>query len=124
MVKRVWMDQETRDFLLALESRQDAKSEARLSALEDRLEARLETRFDVKVQQLEVRLRAHIDDVGIRSRAHTEEVETRLLTEFWKWARGSDMRERRNTTDIVEINARISSLEDRLRDLERRHPQQ
>ena len=157
------MDLETRDFFLALEARQDAKSEARFNALETRFDSKwldLETRFRfqmeglrVHIDDVEARLRVHIDDVELRlradteglrvhvsdlethllahieeaeiqSRAHAEEVETRLLAEFWKWARDSDMRERRNTTDIVNINEPIASLEDRVRDLERRRPHQ
>jgi hypothetical protein len=53
------MDQELKDFLLAPESRLDSK-------------------FDVKLTEMETRLRAR-----------SEGVETRLLTEFSKWARTS-----------------------------------
>jgi uncharacterized protein YaaN involved in tellurite resistance len=93
------MDQETKDFLLALESRLEEKFNARFSALE------------VQLQELET---------GVR--AHAEEVETRLLTEFWKWARTSEMKERRNSGNLASLDERLSSLEERVRDLEMRRP--
>ena len=42
--------------------------------------------------RLETRLGARIDESEERMRAHTEMVETRLLNEFWKWARTADAR--------------------------------
>ncbi|HYA16942.1 MAG TPA: hypothetical protein VEF06_05720 [Bryobacteraceae bacterium] len=107
VVKRVWMDQETKDFLLALESR---------------LEEKLGAKFDAKLSAFEERFDARLQELETRVRAHAEEVETRLLTEFWKWARTSEMKERRNSGNLASLDERLSSLEERVRDLEMRRP--
>ena len=40
-------------------------------------------------------LKKYLDDMKAELRQHTEEVETRLLGEFWKWARTADARYRK-----------------------------
>jgi hypothetical protein len=49
------MDAELREYLQAMDARTDAKLDAKLDALE------------------------------VRMREHTESIETKLLSEFWKW---------------------------------------
>ena len=53
-------------------------------------------------------------------REHTEAVETRLLTEFWKWARTADARYRQAHSATGAIDDRVQLLEDRVADLERK----
>jgi hypothetical protein len=71
---------------------------------------------------MESRLLAHVDGVEERSRAHTEMVETRLLKEFWKWARTADARYRQHQANVSGLDIRVQAIEDRLSDLEQRHP--
>jgi len=52
--------------------------------------------------------------------AHTEEVETRLLTEFWKWARTSDARYRQSHSMVEAMDHRVQVVEDRVAELERK----
>lgn len=56
----------------------------------------------------------------IRLREHTESVETRLLTEFWKWAKTSDARYRQGQAVVGALDDRVQAVEDRVADLERR----
>ena len=53
-------------------------------------------------------------------REHTESVETRLLGEFWKWARTADARYRQSTAIVGSLDDRVQAIEDRVADLERR----
>ncbi len=53
-------------------------------------------------------------------REHTEAVETRLLTEFWKWARTADARYRQAHSATGAIDDRVQLLEDRVAELERK----
>lgn len=72
---------------------------------------------------METRLRAHVDTAvtasEARSRAHTETVETRLLNEFWKWARTADARYNQHQAVVGGLDIRVRTIEDRLSDLER-----
>ena len=77
----------------------------------DDLEQRSEQKFDEKLNALDASLREH-----------TENVETRLLSEFWKWARTSDIKTRQYGADISSLIERITVVEERLRDLEFRRP--
>jgi hypothetical protein len=54
-----------------------------------------------------------------RLRAHTEEIETNLLSEFWKWARTADARYRQNQGVVIGLDQRVQAVEDRVADLER-----
>ena len=54
----------------------------------------LETRLDGKIEELEGRLVLLIHSTKAELRTHTEEVETRLLSEFWKWAQTTEARYR------------------------------
>jgi uncharacterized protein YceH (UPF0502 family) len=65
-------------------------------------------------------LRNEIAAAEIRLRAHTEEVETRLLSEFWKWARTADARYRQGNAVVGALDYRVQAIEDRVAELERR----
>jgi len=69
---------------------------------------------------METRLREHTDAAEERSRMHTEMVETRLLNEFWKWARTADARYRQHQAVVGGLDIRVQTIEDRLADLEQK----
>jgi hypothetical protein len=60
--------------------------------LKTHLEA-MESRLQTKIAEVESGLKDYTDErlkkLELRLREHTETVETRLLSEFWKWARTS-----------------------------------
>ena len=129
------MDAELKSCLDGFESRVSshidvafAESEQRLRSHVDQVvsqsEDRLRSHVDQVVSQSEDRLRSHVDQVVSqsedRSRAHTELVETRLLTEFWKWARTADARYRQHQAIVGGLDIRVQTIEDRLSDLEQR----
>ena len=65
-------------------------------------------------------LKQHLNAMESRLREHTEEVETRLLGEFWKWARTADARYRQSAGQINGLADRVDIVEDRISALERR----
>jgi hypothetical protein len=120
-----------------MESRLQAHTDQKLEAMESRLLAQivaLKDYTDQKLEAMESRLLAQIvalkdytdqklDALELRLREHTETVETRLLSEFWKWARTSDIKARNHSTSLAAMDERLMSVEERLRDLElRRRP--
>jgi hypothetical protein len=107
----------------------DAELKSYLSGMETRLGghisesfASLETRINA-VEKSVADLRTHVDESiaasEARSREHTEMVETRLLKEFWKWAKTSDARYRQHQDTVRGLDIRVQAIEDRLSDLER-----
>jgi hypothetical protein len=54
-----------------------------------------------------------------RQNRHTEMVETRLLTEFWKWARTADARYRQAHGTVNGLDERVGLVEDRVTAIER-----
>ena len=67
-----------------------------------------------------VQLREELLQTKQELREHTESVETRLLGEFWKWARTADARYRQSTAIVGSLDDRVQAIEDRVADLERR----
>ena len=104
------MDQELKEYLQAMEGRMDAKLDG------------LGSRMDAKLEGLESKIDAKLDCLEIRVKDHVEIVETRLLTEFWKWARTSDIKGRQSSNDIGTLTERMNAVEERLRDIEFRRP--
>jgi hypothetical protein len=51
-----------------------------------------------------------------------EKTETRLLAEFWKWARVNDIKVRSVSSHGVDLDARLGLVEERVSELERRRP--
>ena len=67
------------------------------------------------------------DIVGVKQdvqdlKAGLEKMETRLLTEFWKWARSNEIKVRSVTHRTVDLDERLSLVEERVSELERRRP--
>ena len=123
------MDQELKVFLV--EMKQDllqhvAASEARLSERLDGhsdrfdgLSARL-GRLEARQDTLEANIAERIAASEMRMREHAEMVETRLLGEFWKWARTSEMRFKSLHAVTLGMEERVLFIEERLAELERR----
>jgi hypothetical protein len=108
----------------------DAELKQHLEGMEARLREhvsiecdKVETRLREHVSEVETRLREHVSEVETRLREHVsiedEKVETRLLTEFHKWGRTSEMRTRPAITDVGLLGERMLAVEDRVSALER-----
>lgn len=61
----------------------------------------------------------HLSKVEQRLREHTETVETRLLGEFWKWARTAEMRYNQVHATVNGVDQRLQVIEDRVAEVER-----
>jgi hypothetical protein len=68
---------------------------------------------------MDAELVAYLDEMKRDLRQHAESVETRLLSEFWKWARTADARYRQHQVVVGGLAERVGLVEDRLADLER-----
>jgi hypothetical protein len=77
-----------------------------------------ETKLDLDAMRRDIR----VDLESLRSdlMAHNEAVETRLLGEFFKWARTADARYRQNQGVVAGLDERVQVVEDRVAELERR----
>lgn len=97
----------------------------RLDALTGRLDifsGRLDDftgRLDILSGQVD-NLKDDMSAMEIRLREHTEAVETKLLTEFWKWAKTAEMRYKQDHAAVAGIDSRLEAIEDRVSELERR----
>ncbi|HEY3826152.1 MAG TPA: hypothetical protein VGL82_16415 [Bryobacteraceae bacterium] len=78
----------------------------------------LKTYLDEMKRDLRQHTESRLDEMKHELRQHTEAVETRLLKEFWKWARTADARYRQNQGMVGGLAER-GIVEDRLADLER-----
>ena len=80
-----------------------------LTTMEDRIMARVDGRIDA----VESRMK---DFVGSAILA----LETKIVGEFWKWGRTSDMGTRQSLGESATLNERMLSVEDRVSALQRR----
>ena len=76
-------------------------------------EARMMERVDGRIDAAEQRLKAHTSQ-------ECEKVETKLLTEFHKWGRTSDMRTREAIRHADTLEERMLAPEDRISAIERK----
>jgi hypothetical protein len=60
-------------------------------------------------------------DLKVHTSQECEKVETKLLTEFYKWGRTSGMRTREALQQADTLAERMLAAEDRISALERRH---
>lgn len=97
------MDAELKSFLEAMEQRLNQQNEQRLEALETRVKHYIDQRIEV----VEARI---------------ERVETRLLTEFHKWASPVDARMRSHSAVMRALDLEQEALADRVSKLEKPRP--
>ena len=94
------MDGEEREFL--------EKAFGVLERRMDTLDARIQE-VHAEVVDLRGEMRGEVAKLG--GEMHT--IETRLLTEFWKWARPREIRMRAIEARLTDLDARIDALEHR-----------
>ena len=66
-------------------------------------------------------LKTYLEQMERRLRDHAEAIETKLLSEFWKWARTADARYRQSSAQVNGVDERLGILESRVTDLESGH---
>jgi hypothetical protein len=76
----------------------------------------MEARMKQLVSEVEERMKQHVSE-------QCERVETRLLTEFHKWASPLDARMRTHTATLRAVDLEVEALDDRVKKLEQRPPQ-
>jgi hypothetical protein len=68
------------------------------------------------LMEMEERIVSHVNE-------RSEQVETKLLTEFHKWASPAEARNRTTSAALRAIDLEMESIDDRAKKLEGRHPQ-
>jgi chromosome segregation ATPase len=102
-----------------------AQIDARFAQIDARfteIDARF-TEVDASFTEIDARF-TEVDAKFAELRAHVseecEKVETKLLGEFWKWGRTSDMRTRQALAENAALGERMLAVEDRITALERK----
>jgi hypothetical protein len=76
---------------------------------------------------MEARLKQHVSELEERMKQHVseqcEQVETRLLTEFHKWASPLEARLRTHSAALRAVDLEVEALDDRVKKIEERPPQ-
>jgi hypothetical protein len=103
------MDAELKAFLEGMETR----FADRVDAAEERLLARVMERVGGRIDASEERMKDFV-------RISDTNLETKLIAEFWKWGRTSDLRTKQAMADVSTLNERVLAVEDRILALERR----
>jgi hypothetical protein len=71
---------------------------------------------------VDAELKTFLEAMESRLMKQSDQVETRLLSEFWKWARSADIKLRQHPGSISAMDERLIAVEERLSKLERRAP--
>ncbi len=88
------MDEDLKQYLIAMESRMNERMDGRMDSMESRLNENVN---------------------------HTvEKMETKLLTAFHQWARTMEIRVRHGSTTTSSHEERLALIEERVSELERR----
>lgn len=90
----------------------DEELKTYLDGMEERIVDRVTQRVEGRIDAAEDRMKIHVSK-------QCEIVETKLLIEFQKWGRTSDMRTRQAITDVGLLGERMLAVEDRISALER-----
>jgi hypothetical protein len=99
--------------------------EARLDARFDGIDARfdgIDARFaatDARFDGIDSRFAAMEERFKTHVSVECEKIETKLLNEFYKWGRTSEMRTRQAITDVGMLGERLIAAEERISALER-----
>jgi hypothetical protein len=113
------VDNELKAYLEGMEARFAERFDAvdsRIAAVDariDAVESRIMERVDGRIDAVEERLKDFI-------RKSDHDLETKMIAEFWRWGRTSDMRTRQALADASALNERMLAVEDRVSALERR----
>jgi hypothetical protein len=75
------------------------------------------------VQAIGAAVQAEIKASEARTNARIEETETKLLTEFRRWASPNEARQRTHSAAIRAIDAELEYISDRVSKLEGKQPQ-
>ena len=105
------MDEELKNHLDGMETR----IVTRIEAMETRM-GTVETRMGT----METRMEAMTTRIEARISEECHNLETKLLTEFWKCGRQSDMRTREALATANSVSERLTAIEDRVSELERK----
>lgn len=69
-------------------------------------------------------LDGRLDALEVRMKEHTatsiREMETKVISEFWKWGRTAEARYRKDHEAVRNADERLVQIEDRVAELERR----
>jgi hypothetical protein len=87
--------------------------ETRLTERVDATETRIMQRVDGRIDAVEDRLKDFIRQADL-------DLETKIVGEFWKWGRTSDMRTKQALDTASAVSDRLLSIEDRVSALERK----
>jgi hypothetical protein len=109
----------------------DSELKSYLDEMRADLKADLRSELKSQIGDLRTELMAHtdrsIDALRVELMAHMEKVETNLLSEFWKWARTSDIRARQtgstlnaHSINAIAVDERMMAIEERVSEIERR----
>ena len=90
-------------------------TDEQLQSLFAGMERHLDTRLDVIQQEAAATEQRIVSDVN----AKLEGLETRLLSEFWKWARAAEARMRMHDAINAATLERLSGMEERILNLEK-----
>lgn len=96
------MDAELKQHLEAMEARFE-QMEVRIEQMENRIMERVGGRIDASEERLKDFIRAADQDM-----------ETKIIGEFWKWASTSDIRTRQVMDTTRSLNDRLLNAEDRI----------
>ena len=113
------MDEELKVYLDGMKSDM-LEMKRELIAHTDASLSELREHTDASLSELREHVDASLDQAKSELREHTEVVETRLLGEFFKWARTSDLRYRQGHAVVGALDDRVQAVEDRIAELERR----
>jgi hypothetical protein len=83
-----------------------------------------DARTSARIEDSDTRTRARIEDLDAHTRARIEETETKLLTEFHKWASPNEARQRTHTAAIRAIDLEMEAISERVAKLEGKQPPQ
>jgi hypothetical protein len=83
-----------------------------LEGMEDRIVERTMERVDGRIDAVEERMKDFV-------RQSIHDLETKVVGEFYKWGRTSDMRTRQAIADTGLLGERMLNVEDRISALER-----
>ncbi len=117
------MDQELKSYLDAMRDEFGTKLDAMGAEFGTKLDA-MDAKFGTKLDAMGAEFGTKLDAMDAALRTHIseecEKVETKLLTEFWKWGRTSDMRTRQALGETAALGERLLAIEDRITALERK----